>query len=367
MTDIGPTPWRCTNARRDGNSARSCAAGSAASIARPLAVSVAGRRTPTSVTRLGRPAARSSITYSTSRPCSTARWPLWVRRVDEPARARCRRSSAAAPGARRPSRARTPRRRARSGAARAGGRRSPRRGAPRAGGRRSSAGSPRSRAIAAAGIGAACEPSSFRTPRAWVAAGALATRPSVSDPRHKPRELDDSARPRRVRWRHGTRRLPSTATVAGRHRPARLRRRDRGRAPRRAGRTSPTRRSARSPRAAAPSRRSPSDERPHYGVSTGFGALATRHIAPERRAALQRSLIRSHAAGIGPRGRARGRAGDDAAAPLDARDRPHRRPPATPRPPTPRCSTPASRRSCTSTARSAAPATSRRSPTARSR
>jgi histidine ammonia-lyase len=41
-------------------------------------------------------------------------------------------------------------------------------------------------------------------------------------------------------------------------------------------------------------------ERPTYGVSTGFGALATRHILPERRAALQRSLIRSHAAGAGP-------------------------------------------------------------------
>jgi histidine ammonia-lyase len=39
---------------------------------------------------------------------------------------------------------------------------------------------------------------------------------------------------------------------------------------------------------------------PTYGVSTGFGALATRHIAPERRAQLQRSLIRSHAAGSGP-------------------------------------------------------------------
>jgi histidine ammonia-lyase len=37
-----------------------------------------------------------------------------------------------------------------------------------------------------------------------------------------------------------------------------------------------------------------------YGVSTGFGALATRHIPTERRAALQRSLIRSHAAGAGP-------------------------------------------------------------------
>src|SRR5262245_11182419 len=38
---------------------------------------------------------------------------------------------------------------------------------------------------------------------------------------------------------------------------------------------------------------------PTYGVSTGFGALATRHIPLDRRAALQRSLIRSHAAGAG--------------------------------------------------------------------
>jgi histidine ammonia-lyase len=38
---------------------------------------------------------------------------------------------------------------------------------------------------------------------------------------------------------------------------------------------------------------------PVYGLSTGFGALAVRHIPVERRAALQRSLIRSHAAGIG--------------------------------------------------------------------
>jgi histidine ammonia-lyase len=42
------------------------------------------------------------------------------------------------------------------------------------------------------------------------------------------------------------------------------------------------------------------DDQPHYGVSTGFGALATRHIPVERRAQLQRSLIRSHAAGSGP-------------------------------------------------------------------
>ncbi|PSL08237.1 histidine ammonia-lyase [Haloactinopolyspora alba] len=42
------------------------------------------------------------------------------------------------------------------------------------------------------------------------------------------------------------------------------------------------------------------DDAPHYGVSTGFGALATRHIPASRRATLQASLIRSHAAGSGP-------------------------------------------------------------------
>ncbi|MGI5167886.1 histidine ammonia-lyase [Spirillospora sp. CA-253888] len=39
---------------------------------------------------------------------------------------------------------------------------------------------------------------------------------------------------------------------------------------------------------------------PVYGVSTGFGALATRHIAPELRAKLQLNIVRSHAAGSGP-------------------------------------------------------------------
>jgi histidine ammonia-lyase len=39
--------------------------------------------------------------------------------------------------------------------------------------------------------------------------------------------------------------------------------------------------------------------RPVYGVSTGFGALANTYIAPEDRTELQRSLIRSHAAGLG--------------------------------------------------------------------
>ncbi len=38
---------------------------------------------------------------------------------------------------------------------------------------------------------------------------------------------------------------------------------------------------------------------PVYGISTGFGALANRHIPQEKRVQLQKSLIRSHAAGSG--------------------------------------------------------------------
>ncbi|WP_075737571.1 histidine ammonia-lyase [Streptomyces acidiscabies] len=37
-----------------------------------------------------------------------------------------------------------------------------------------------------------------------------------------------------------------------------------------------------------------------YGVSTGFGGLATERIPPAQRAQLQKSLVRSHAAGTGP-------------------------------------------------------------------
>src|SRR6476659_1890214 len=39
---------------------------------------------------------------------------------------------------------------------------------------------------------------------------------------------------------------------------------------------------------------------PAYGVSTGFGSLANVTIPVERREELQRALLRSHAAGIGP-------------------------------------------------------------------
>ena len=42
------------------------------------------------------------------------------------------------------------------------------------------------------------------------------------------------------------------------------------------------------------------EKRPVYGVTTGFGALATTHIPTPERRELQHSLLRSHAAGMGP-------------------------------------------------------------------
>jgi histidine ammonia-lyase len=53
------------------------------------------------------------------------------------------------------------------------------------------------------------------------------------------------------------------------------------------------------PGAAAVARIAASEE-PAYGISTGFGSLANVAIPPDRRAELQRALIRSHAAGAGP-------------------------------------------------------------------
>ena len=41
-------------------------------------------------------------------------------------------------------------------------------------------------------------------------------------------------------------------------------------------------------------------EEPAYGISTGFGSLAMVRIPAEARAELQRALVRSHAAGMGP-------------------------------------------------------------------
>ena len=41
------------------------------------------------------------------------------------------------------------------------------------------------------------------------------------------------------------------------------------------------------------------DKNVHYGISTGFGALSSTFIEPDKRFQLQRSLVRSHAAGSG--------------------------------------------------------------------
>jgi histidine ammonia-lyase len=58
-------------------------------------------------------------------------------------------------------------------------------------------------------------------------------------------------------------------------------------------------RSAMEETAAVVARLAASDH-PAYGISTGFGSLAQTAIAPEDRVELQRALIRSHAAGMGP-------------------------------------------------------------------
>src|SRR5579864_861082 len=46
--------------------------------------------------------------------------------------------------------------------------------------------------------------------------------------------------------------------------------------------------------------RAAASREPVYGVSTGFGALASTRVAPLRQPELQLALIRSHAAGVGP-------------------------------------------------------------------
>jgi histidine ammonia-lyase len=53
-------------------------------------------------------------------------------------------------------------------------------------------------------------------------------------------------------------------------------------------------------RSAAVVRELVDDGEPTYGVSTGFGSLANVAIPLDRRAELQRALVRSHAAGMGP-------------------------------------------------------------------
>ena len=117
-------------------------------------------------------------------------------------------------------------------------------------------------------------------------------------------------------------------------------------------------------RSAALVERFVASDAPVYGVTTGFGSLANTVIPPERTAELQLALVRSHAAGMGdPVEREVVRA----MLLLRARSLAMARSGARPSSSTCswRCSTPASRRSCASTARSVRAATWRRSPTAR--
>src|SRR5690349_15699912 len=41
-------------------------------------------------------------------------------------------------------------------------------------------------------------------------------------------------------------------------------------------------------------------DRPVYGITTGFGGLASMLIPAEQRAEMQHAILRSHAAGMGP-------------------------------------------------------------------
>src|ERR671916_3275739 len=152
--------------------------------------------------------------------------------------------------------------------------------------------------MAAAGIGPAWPARSWSTPRAWAAAGALGTGPSVSDPRRNRGESADRP-PFRVCHAGMAATLPATETVTVGPGPLRF-----DAVARVARRDARVELSPEAQEAMARSRAAvealADHERPHYGVSTGFGALATRHIPLDKRAQLQRSLIRSHAAGAGP-------------------------------------------------------------------
>lgn len=46
--------------------------------------------------------------------------------------------------------------------------------------------------------------------------------------------------------------------------------------------------------------RAAAGDQPHYGINTGFGSLSRTRISPDQLRDLQRNLVRSHAAGVGP-------------------------------------------------------------------
>ena len=105
-----------------------------------------------------------------------------------------------------------------------------------------------------------------------------------------------------------------------------------------------------------------------YGVTTGFGALAsTLDRRPRRPGACSENLLMSHAAGVGRAVPARGRPGDAAAAGEHARARAQRLPAAARRPAAASSCGSGSTRSCRSRGASARRATSRRSRISRCR
>ena len=277
----------------------------AARIARPLAVRCAGSRTPTSVTSGGRPGARSSTTYSTSRPCSTARCAVCRTCVHQPGQHR-----PGQPGQRRlpeVRRAELERRHPEpvapllrqvhdEAAARpappAGGR-SVERGRPSVPGDRGRrdrrpAGRASSRSTASACVAAGHARETVgrrripRRSRSWRSG-----RTCLGYQTHLPRRA--GMRPARVgcpwRW---IRCIPSTSDHRRRGRlrvgsgarrgPAGGRGGRRGGPGRRRRPARPTTRWRRSAQARAVVDALAADDSPHYGISTGFGALATRHI-----------------------------------------------------------------------------------------
>ena len=68
------------------------------------------------------------------------------------------------------------------------------------------------------------------------------------------------------------------------------------------GTASPSRRAAleRARRSHEATTRIAAGSQPAYGINTGFGLLAQTRIAPEDRATLQRNIVLSHSAGVGP-------------------------------------------------------------------
>ena len=125
--------------------------------------------------------------------------------------------------------------------------------------------------------------------------------PHVSDPRRPGRSTAGPPTPGgTLNGRMTSTRPPPRFVRAVVGRSALLRRRRRRRPRRRPGAADRRGAAPPSPGPARSSRSWPPAPTPAYGISTGFGALATRHIPTEMRAQLQRSLVRSHAAGSGP-------------------------------------------------------------------